>query len=189
MTWAKVALSLVLLSCPGFASPADLREVQVERNDDYYRLHSSTWFDVDPEALYAVLSNFDLFTKFTTAIVESRNVEPDDDGRPRFYSRMEGCALLWCKSFVRNGYLVLEPKKKIMAITDPETSDFKLSRESWQLIPEGDGTLLIYSFHMIPDFWVPPVIGPFYIKRALKAGGDRAVERIEALAKGKEPVL
>lgn len=189
MTWAKVALSLVLLSYAGLASPADLREVQVERNDDYYRLHSSTWFDVNPEALYEVLSNFDLFTKFTTAIVESRNVEPDDNGRPRFYSRMEGCALLWCKSFIRNGYLVLDPKKKILAITDPDTSDFKLSRESWLLIPEGGGTLLIYSFHMIPDFWVPPVIGPFYIKRALKAGGDRAVERIEALAKGEEPVL
>ena len=37
---------------------------------------------------------------------------------------------------------------------------------------------------MVPDFWVPPVIGPFFIKRALQSGGEKAVDRIEALAKG-----
>ena len=41
---------------------------------------------------------------------------------------------------------------------------------------------------MIPDFWVPPVLGPFYIKRALKSGGANAVNRIEAIALGKEPL-
>lgn len=175
-------LAAALLLFPGLSYSAELRDVVVERKDDYYRLNSETWFDASPESLYQVLSNYDLFTKFTSAIAESRNVEPDDDGRPQFYSRMEGCVLLWCKSFVRNGYLVLDPLKEIIAVTNPETSDFKLSRESWKLVPEDGGTLLIYDFHMIPDFWVPPVIGPFYIKRALKSGGDKAVNRIEALA-------
>lgn len=177
----------MLLLFPGLSHSAELRDVLIERKDDYYRLNSETWFDVSPEALYGVLSDYDQFTKFTSAIAESRNVEPDDRGRPQFYSRMEGCVLLWCKSFIRNGYLVLKPMQEITAITDPATSDFKLSRESWTLIPEDGGTLLIYDFHMIPDFWVPPVIGPFYIKRALKSGGDKAVNRIEALALGKTP--
>lgn len=180
-------LAAAFLIFPGLSNSAELRDVLIERNDNYYRLNSETWFDVSPEALYRVLSDYDLFTKFTSAIAESRNVEPDNRGRPQFFSRMEGCVLLWCKSFVRNGYLVLKPMKEINAITNPETSDFKLSRESWTLIPEDGGTLLIYDFHMIPDFWVPPVIGPFYIKRALKSGGDRAVNRIEALALGRTP--
>ena len=180
-------LAAAFLIFPRLLNSAELREVLIERNDNYYRLNSETWFDVSPEALYWVLSDYDQFTKFTSAIAESRNVEPDDRGRPQFYSRMEGCVLLWCKSFIRNGYLVLDPMQEITAITDPETSDFKLSRENWTLIPEDGGTLMIYDFHMIPDFWVPPVIGPFYIKRALKSGGDKAVNRIEALALGETP--
>ena len=75
----------------------------------------------------------------------------------------------------------------VVAVTDPERSNFKLATERWQLRPEKGGTLLIYEFDMEPDFWVPPVIGPFYIKRALMSGGSRAVERIEALATGREP--
>jgi len=34
---------------------------------------------------------------------------------------------------------------------------------------------------------VPPVIGPYYIKRTLRDGGRDAVDRIEALAQGREP--
>lgn len=166
---------------------ADLHDVQVERDDDYYRLNSTAYFNVSPQELYAVLTNFDLFKRFTSAIVESRNVEPDEEGRPQFYARMQGCVLLFCKSFIRNGHLELKPQVEIVAVTDPAESDFKLSRERWRLLPDGEGTVLIYEFEMIPDFWVPPVIGPFYIQRALRSGGEDAIDRIEALAMGKEP--
>lgn len=184
---AKIVFFALLLSCGGPAYAADLREVLVERDEDHYTLKSSAWFEVSPDALYAVLTNHDLFTRFTSAIVESRNVEPDEHGRPRFYSRMEGCVVLFCKSFIRKGHLELEPQTVIVAISDPDESDFKLSREQWELVPENDGTLLIYEFEMEPDFWVPPVIGPFYIMRALRSGGEKAINRIEALAMGKEP--
>jgi hypothetical protein len=46
---------------------------------------------------------------------------------------------------------------------------------------------MIYDFEMEPGFWVPPIIGPFVIKRALRASGGNAVGRIEAVALGKEP--
>jgi len=35
---------------------------------------------------------------------------------------------------------------------------------------------------MEPAFWIPPVIGPFLIQRALRKGAIRAVNRIELLA-------
>ena len=35
---------------------------------------------------------------------------------------------------------------------------------------------------MEPDFFVPPIIGPWYLKRVLSTGGVRAVNRIERLA-------
>ncbi|MGI9329534.1 MAG: SRPBCC family protein [Gammaproteobacteria bacterium] len=168
------------------ARGADLLEIEVQREEGVYNMSSVSWLDVPPKDLYDILANHDLFTKFTSAVVESRNVEPDDEGRPQFFSRFEGCVVLYCKSFVRNGYLELTPFKELVAIVHPETSDFKRSREQWTLEPEKGGTKMTYLFEMEPDFWVPPVIGPFYIKRALKRGGEKAVDRIEALAKKME---
>lgn len=183
-------LYLVMLGALSMnTAAAELQSILVTFEEGRYHLTSEALFEVSKDDLYAVLINYDLFKKFTSAIVESENVEPGADGHPRFYSRMEGCVLLYCMSFVRNGHLLLTPKHDIVAISHPGESDFKYSRERWQLSSEDNGTLMIYDFEMEPDFWVPPIIGSFYIKRALQGGGKRAVSRIEALARGEEPEL
>jgi uncharacterized protein YndB with AHSA1/START domain len=181
-TGLTALLGATLLLTAGVATPAELQDVSVELEDGRYTLRSETYFDVSRESLFRVLTDFDLFEKFTSAIVESHNVEPDAEGRPQFFARMEGCVLLFCKSFIRHGVVLTNPTVEIIAIADPEKSDFKFSRERWELSTDGEGTKMIYEFEMEPAFWVPPVIGPFYIKRALRDGGTRAVDRIEALA-------
>jgi len=186
-TWAAAVAGLSLFLISGTSPAAELRYIEVDRDDDIYTLQSVTWFDTKPESLYAVLTDYELFHRFTSAIVESKNLDPDPKGRPEFYTRMEGCVLFWCRSFVRIGHLALDPIDEIKATVDADRSDFKMATERWQLRSEDGGTLLIYEFEMIPDFWVPPVIGPYYIKRALRSGGVRAAARIEALARGEEP--
>ena len=157
-------------------------DVKVELEDKRYRLYSETDFAVGPQALYQLLIDYEKFERFTSAIVESKNTEPDANGRPGFYARMEGCVLLFCKSFIRNGYLDLTPISEIVATADPDRSDFEYSRERWQIIASETGSLLIYDIELEPSFWVPPVIGPYFIQRVLKRGAVRAVDRIEALA-------
>lgn len=180
-------LAFALLLGARAVVPADLRAISVVFEHDRYHLTSEAWFAADRQDMYRVLTDYDLFVKFTSAFVETRNVSPDGDGRPRFYTRMEGCVLLFCKSLIRFGYLLLTPHSEIVAVAEPEHSDFKYSRESWRLNKDGDGTLLIYDFEMEPDFWVPPVIGPYVIKRTLRSGGVDAIDRIEALAQGRTP--
>lgn len=187
--FAALAVAIATLGLAVPAGPADLDYVTVKLVDKRYQLESRAWFDASEEDLFRVLTDYDLFTKFTSAIAEARNVEPDDLGRPQFYTRMEGCVLWWCKSLIRQGYLELTPTTLVIAMTDPESSNFKYSRESWKLVRDGEKTVMTYNFEMEPDFFVPPIIGPYMIKRSLKSGGRDAVDRIEALAQGKEPEL
>ncbi|MFB3125459.1 MAG: SRPBCC family protein, partial [Woeseiaceae bacterium] len=151
-------LLTALCISPVNVAGAELRSVSVVLEEGRYCLTSETVFAASQEDLYAVLTDYELFEKFTSAIVASRNLEPDADGRPRFYTRMEGCILFYCKNFVRNGYLLLTPKHDIVAITDPDESDFEYSRERWRLSSDGEGTLLIYEFELEPTFWVPPLV-------------------------------
>lgn len=180
------ALAVFLLaSLP--VEAADLQDVAVERVEGRYVLRSEVLFDTSRENLYRVLTDYDLYKRFTSAFTESKNLEPNEDGQPQFYNKMEGCILLFCITFERYGHLELEPMTEIKAIVDPERSDFEYSVERWEFVDKGEKTLLIYEFEMEPAFWVPPVIGPFYIRRALAAGAVDAVDRIEALAQGREP--
>ncbi len=173
----------------GNADGAELRYVEVWMEDDRYHLISETLIEASQDDLYAVLTDYEQFKKFTSAIVESSNVEADAVGRPQFYTRMRGCVLIYCHTFVRRGYLQVKPKHDITAVSDPEKSDFEFSSERWRLSPDGDSTVMIYEFEMEPRFWVPPFVGPYYIKRALKSGSISAVNRIEALARGEKPGL
>ncbi|MEX2496609.1 MAG: SRPBCC family protein [Woeseia sp.] len=186
VTRTVLALGLFLASA-AVVQAADLRSVEVEREDDRYLLTSEAWLAASREEVYRVLTDYDLFVQFSSAYVESRNLEADARGRPRFFTRLQGCLLFYCRSVVRHGYLLLKPGSEIIAIADPEGSDFEYSRERWRLESEEGGTLLRYDFETIPRMWVPPVIGPYVIKRSLRSNGVEAIGRIEALARGRTP--
>ena len=176
-------LLLVALCCfAGAASAAEMRSVDVGYEDSRYTLQSEVWFNAPLEAVYAVFSHWDLSTQFSSAIVKSNDLAPDEQGRPQFFVRNRGCLLFFCRTFDRQGYVESQPYEVLRAIANPETSDFLVSQESWTFTPENGGTAVVYDMLMQPKFWVPPGIGPYIIKRKLKNDGGDAVDRVEAIA-------
>ena len=67
-----------LLLVTSSAHAAELRSVVVEREDGLYSLESEVFFAAETEALYEVFLNYDLTQEFTRFVVESRNLEPDE---------------------------------------------------------------------------------------------------------------
>ena len=179
-------LACLAASCAFSASTraADILTIVVDNEEGIYTMHSDVWFDATPNQIFQVYRHWDYSTQFSRAIVESRDMEPDEDGRPQFYVRNKGCVLFFCKSFVRQGYVEVEDERVLRAFTNPETSDFHLSNESWTFVEKDGGTVVTYTLEMKPKFWVPPAVGPYFIKRKLKKSGGQAVDRIEAIAQG-----
>ena len=175
-----------LLLVTGSAHAAELRSVVVEREDGLYSLKSEVFFAAETEALYEVFLNYDLTQEFTRFVVESRNLEPDEQGRRRFYIRNEGCVWFVCRSFERTGHVEHVPHELIESTADAAVSDFHTSFESWQFTPVETGTIVIYKFQFEPKFWLPPVIGPYVLQRKLERDSAYALDRIEALAQDAE---
>ena len=76
-----------LLLASGTTSAAELRSLDVQYEDGYYTLHSTVWFDAGITATYDVFSRWDLSEQFSSAVVEARDLEPDEQGRPGFFVR------------------------------------------------------------------------------------------------------
>jgi hypothetical protein len=180
-------LFLCLLLLCGGADAVELRNVDVDRKGGRYFLVSKVWFDADLVSLYEVFLDYDLSSKFSSFIVESHNLEPDESGQRGFYIRNEGCVLFFCKSFERKGYVEHEPYTLIRSTADAEVSDFHASLESWTFAVEGEGTVVEYHFEFEPKFWIPPLIGPYVLQRKLETDSVRALHRIEALAQDRRP--
>jgi len=179
-------ISLLLLET---AAAADLRSVDVDYDDGYYTMESTVWFDATIEQVFEVFRQWDLSTEFSSAIVEARDVEADAQGRPQYYIKHKGCVLFFCLSFERNGYVELQENEVLRAYADPERSDFVKADETWTFMTDDGGTVVTYHLYMKPKFWVPPGIGPYFIKRKLKNDGGDAIDRIEVIAQrvGQEP--
>jgi hypothetical protein len=177
----------IVLFVAGLASTApaaELLSIDVEHDDGTYTMNSEVWFDANVEQVYEIFRYWDNSTKFSSAIVESRDVEPDAEGRPQFHVRNKGCVLFFCTTFERNGHVEAEDNVFILAFVDPETSDFHFSNESWRFEARDGGTVVIYDLEMSPKFWIPPGIGPFFIQRKMRKNSDSAIQRIEVLAQG-----
>jgi hypothetical protein len=166
------------------AGAAEIISIEVDHDAGTYTMKSEVWFDAEVEQVYSVFRHWDNSTKFSSAIVESRDIAPDEQGRPRFYVRNRGCVLFFCTSFERNGFVEAELNTAVFATIDPETSDFHRSDESWQFSARDGGTVVIYNLEMTPKFWVPPGIGPYLLKRKLRNSSGDAIERIELIAQG-----
>jgi hypothetical protein len=74
---------------------------------------------------------------------------------------------MFCKRVVQVQDVTRPGEYVIEAVIVPSVSDFRSGFARWQLRPQGESTLLSFSHRFEPDFWVPPVIGPWIIKRTL----------------------
>jgi hypothetical protein len=136
--------------------------------------------------VFASLSDYDKFAELSTRYKQSRFVEPAADGTLRVYTEVEGCVLFFCRTVKRYAQLSLYPTAMMIAIVEPEQSDIEYGREQWLLQAVPGGTRVLYSHEMDPDFWVPPVIGVWAIRRTLSADALTAAQRIEDIALGKD---
>jgi hypothetical protein len=175
-------LAALLLLVSGVATAAEMRTMDVRYEDGFYTLESTVWFDAGLESTYEMFSRWDRSVEFSRAVVEARDIEPGDDGRPGFFIRNRGCILFFCKSLTREGWVERERYVRLRAEADPERSDFEVSNETWTFRAAEDGTLVTYHLYMRPGFWVPPAVGPYMIKRKLRREAGKALDRIEVLA-------
>jgi hypothetical protein len=185
MSVPKTVLLIFLSVCyvsPGV--PATLRDVDVSRRQDRYRVVADTHLDASPEAIYKVLLDFndDRYQRISEIYKESSYLPPDGDGTPLVYTRVEGCLLGFCRSMRRVERLEVVTPRFIRSRTVPERSDFKYSMSEWTFAAEGDGTRVTYLMEMEPDFLLPPFVGPWLLKRTLLQGAPAAIEQIENLA-------
>ena len=180
-TFLLVAVSVCYLSS---TLPATLRTVDVSRRQDRYRVVADTHLDASPEAIYKVLLDFDgdRYQRISEIYKESSYLPPDSDGTPLVYTRVEGCLLRYCRSMRRVERLEVVTPQFIRSRTVPERSDFKYSMSEWTFVAEDEGTRVTYLMEMEPNFWLPPFVGPWFLKRTLMQGAPAAIDQIELLA-------
>jgi len=166
----------------GFAAGIEL--LTVERNGGRIDVEATMLIAAPPALVFQALSDYDRFDELSTRYQQSRFLEPAADGTARIFTEVEGCVWFFCRSVKRTARLELHPDERIVALVEPDGSDLSYGREEWVLTEMEGGTRVDYTHAMDPDFWVPPLIGVWAIRKSLENDALSAAQRIEALALG-----
>lgn len=178
----------LLVCCAGVASlacGAEFRSIEMVREGEQYRLSAEVFVDAPRSGVYGVLTDYAEFPRLSSVFRSGDVLEPIEDGRGLVYLLMRGCVLFFCKEVAVVQAILVEPDERIEAVVDPRRSDLDYGRAVWTLRDDGQGTLIGYEALLEPQFWIPPVIGPFVIKTAIRTRGIRAAQRLEAIAAGR----
>lgn len=95
-------------------------------------------------------------------------------------------ACIWgfCKQIHQVQDVIESPDSSINAVIIPPQSDFRrgyLRLNGWAV---QDGTRILIRAEVEPDFWIPPLIGPWLIKRKLQTEILETIQNLERLASG-----
>ena len=156
-----------LLLSPATALAGDILASSVSHDGDHYSLSVTALIDAPIDIVYQSITDFDNLAAINPAIEESQLLAMPNAETQRVRSVIKVCILVFCKRIEQVQDVTMKAGYVIEAVVLPDLSDFRSGFARWQLTTRSASTELLFTNTFEPDFWVPPVIGPWLIKRKL----------------------
>lgn len=165
------AACLVMGGCCTAALAYEVQHVKVARDGEHYKLNMQVLLDADAEAAFRTMQDVNNLPQINPSVIKVLPLHTASSGED-VYTQVHLCIAFVCRTLaqVQNmthssseaGYL-------LQAIVDPERSNLKSGRARWHFSDCGEQqTCLAFEAELVPDFWVPPLLGPWLIQRSMK---------------------
>jgi len=165
----------------GIGIAAQIDAITVTNRDDVYMIVFDAVIDAPAPQVYKVIGDFPRIGRINPDII-AVSVAAAPTGRgERVRSTIESCVLFLCRQIVQVEDVVTLDANTIIADIVPGAGDFKSGSTLWRLTSEGPRTRLRYEATRIADFWIPPLIGPWAVKRTMREQLEFSIMAIERL--------
>lgn len=161
----------------------DVRDIKVSHNDGRYRIFMRVDLATDATAAMDAFTHYPNLTQINPA-VKRVDVLNEDGDKARIRTNIKICILWLCKN-VNQTQVMHRRGLRLDATVVPNESDLKFGEAKWHVWDcSRDGrerACLTLHADLEPDFWVPPLVGPFVMKRMLAEEAritSRGIEKI-----------
>lgn len=129
-----------------------------------------------------LLTDYNDLGKVNQAIEVSEIIKTREPGDYRVRTETEACVWFYCKRIYQVQDVIETYDGTVTATVIPELSDFRNGYARLNLWQETGGTRVLIRSEVEPDFWIPPLIGPWLIKRKLQSEALETVRNLERVA-------
>ena len=173
-----VARLLLLLPLLVLLAPAQAAEVavHVSRNGDTFQVEASAEFDGTIIRTWQVLTDYGRLAEFVPDLQSSRVISRDGN---QAVLEQKGQARVLFFSYPIDVRLAVTEQPHERVVSHSVSGNFREMRSVYSLEAVQGRVALRYTGRMVPDFYVPPVIGTLALKNNVEASFRALVEEIE----------
>ena len=162
---------------------AEMLRAELDYEGEHYRVDFEAHLAADAARVRALLSDYDHLDRLSDTVLESRRLV-SAGGTPQVQIIQRACVLIFCKTLTRVMTVETRPDGDILTLVNSEHGDFRDVTEHWQVIAHAADARVRYRAEFVPQFFVPPLLGPWFIKAYLRSEVKATADRLEALAAG-----
>jgi hypothetical protein len=183
-------LKVLLVRCVLAASilpvlPANAFQVEhraVQFADRHYRFELVVTLDAPADKVQAVLRDYEHYPDLDKRILEAKVIGRPQSNVATLQTLLRACFGPFCRN-VHRIEQVTESPYALAAISDPERSDVKFG-ESFTALSriDADHSRVSYRTDIVPDFWIPSLIGRHFMLKTLEDATTTLFRNVERKA-------
>lgn len=169
---------LGLMISSQWGQTAELVRLDVAHEKGRYRIRSEILVALTPDQVWAGITDVENLHTLSSDILESRLLERKSPNRLIIRTELRSCIVVFCLERTLLEKVILK-KQEVVYMIQPAKNSFRYGWVRWKIFNAQQGTRVVYSSELVPDFWVPPMIGPFLLKGKFYDNTVEVMERLE----------
>ncbi len=177
----------VLIGVASAAAAAEVVSARVDRVEDRYHVDFVVMIDGTVDRLRDLVTDYANLDELSPTVVSSRLISGRRGQGARVEVKLRPCVMVvLCKTITKVSDAHVEPDTgRVRFIMVPGLGDFSEGHETITMIRAADGDTrqvrFSYAAELYPDFYIPPIVGPWLIRRAIIKDLEATSRRVERL--------
>ena len=167
----------VLEVSPSALSAGSPAKVEIIEQGGAYQIKVAAVIDAPADYVRYVLTDYTHIYRLNPSVIESE-VLKQDASSVTVRTRVMGCAANFCEELDRVEKVSVLQSGDLFAEIIPEMSDFKSGQTHWRIKSLGEHCEVTYLSDMVPDVFIPPIVGKFLIKKSLSKEMQTSFENL-----------
>jgi hypothetical protein len=168
--------------CVSRLMAGELVTLDLSHEHGIYQLNLEMQLHAPYSDIRHVLTDYVHIYRLNPSIVESEVLPMPDDSVVRIRTLINYCVLVFCREILRVEDVRELDTGTIYSTIVPRLSNVKSGVSLWQIQARDGYTRLNYDMTLEPGFYVPPLIGTWFVKQKLKKEVLLTFGNIERLA-------
>jgi hypothetical protein len=148
---------------------------------DHFLVRIDMLIDANLEQVRNLLTDYAHLDRLSSSITGSKLLY---NKKPHYRVRVvtDNCIVFYCRQLVQVQDVTELKNGFILVRVLPESSDFSYGQNLWRIQAQDGGTRVTYSSDLVPNFWVPPIVGTAIFQHELLEESRQLLENLARLA-------